>query len=168
VAAPASTGRQLIVDGDLEGAVTVGRPDPAFALLDPDPLRFRSRKVLDFAHFDVRELQRTGVGASFDLRSADGETWSGTAADRPVDGAVVARIVSALGNLRADSFLASAPAGAPAVVLDVAILPPGSPAPQWHRVQLWDGCLGRVDRKVAFRLDSQACNELRLDPAPKR
>ena len=67
-------------------AVTVGRADPAYALLAPDPLRFRSRKVLDFAHFDVRELKRVGGGVTFDVHSTDGETWTSPQAQGAVDG----------------------------------------------------------------------------------
>ncbi|HVY37849.1 MAG TPA: DUF4340 domain-containing protein [Polyangia bacterium] len=164
-----SQGRRLIVDGDAEGAVTVGRADPAFPLLDPDPLRFRSRKVLDFAHFDVRELQRTGRGGGFDLRSADGETWSRVPGGEPVDGATAARIVGRLGNLRAERFLESAPSEPATVVLRVEIQPPGSHAtPEWHRLDLWDGCVARTDDGAVFRLSADACSELRLDPTPKR
>jgi len=166
--ARADLGRRLIVDGHTEDAVTVGRSDPAFALLDPDFLRFRSRTVLDFAHFDVRELQRTGRGSAFDVRSADGETWSRVTPGEPVDGATVARIVGRLGNLRAESFLASAPSGPAPVVLRVQIQPPGShAAPVWHRLDLWDGCVGRADDKAVFQIPRDACEELRLDPAAK-
>lgn len=167
--ARAGQGRRLIVDGHAEDAVTVGRSDPAFALLDPDYLRFRSRKVLDFAHFDARGLQRTGGGVSFDLRSADGETWSRVTPGAPVDDAAVARIVGRLGNLRAERFLTSPPAGPATVVLHVQIQPPGShTAPEWHRVDLWDACVGRADNKTVFQIPRDACDELRLDPTPKR
>lgn len=166
--ARADQGRRLIVDGRTEDAVTVGRSDPAFALLDPDFLRFRSRKVLDFAHFDARELQRSGRGGSFDLRSADGETWSRTTPGTPVDDTIVGRIVGRLGNLRAERFVAAAPAGPAAVVLHVQIQPPTVHAPPvWHRVDLWDGCVGRADDKAVFQIPRDACEELRLDPAAK-
>ncbi len=76
VTAPARTGRRIIVGDQPDDGLTVGRADPAYALLAPDPLRFRSRKVLDFAHFDVREVKRVGGGVTFDVHSTDGETWT--------------------------------------------------------------------------------------------
>ncbi len=163
--ARADQGRRLIVDGRTEDAMTVGPSDPAFALLDPDFRRFRSRKVLDFAHFDARELQRTGRGASFDLRSPDGETWSRLAPGAPVDDKAVARIIGRLGNLRAERFVTAAPAGPAAVVLRVQIQAAAAQAPAvWHRVDLWDGCVGRADDKAVFQIPRDACDDLRLDP----
>jgi hypothetical protein len=168
VAAPAGTGRRLVIDDRTDDAVTVGRSDPAYALLAPDPLRFRSRKVLDFAHFDVRELKRTGAGVTFDVHSTDGETWINPHPGGPIDPAAIGRVVAVLGNLRADSFLAMVPPAPPDIVLDVAVQAPGAPIPVWHRLQLWGGCVARVDEKVIFRIARAACNELRLNPAPKR
>ncbi|MFL5304603.1 MAG: DUF4340 domain-containing protein [Polyangia bacterium] len=167
VSAPATSGRRIIVgDGPYE-AVTVGPEDPAYALLEPDPLRFRSRKVLDFAHFDVRELKRVGGGVTFDLHSTDGETWTSPQAQRAVDRVTVDRLLAALGNLRAERFLASALRVSPRIVLDVAVQPPGASVPVWHRVELWDDCVGRADEKLAFQIARAPCNELRLDPASK-
>ena len=79
----------------------------------------------------------------------------------------VDRIVAALGNLRAESFLASAPRVPPRIALDVAVQPPGAPVAVWHRLQLWDGCVGRADDELAFQIAPAPCNELRLDPASK-
>jgi Domain of unknown function (DUF4340) len=167
VMAGATTGRRIIVGDQADDGVTVGRADPAYALLEPDPLRFRSRKVLDFAHFDVRELKRVGGGVTFDLHSTDGETWTRPQAQRAVDRVTVDRLLAALGNLRAERFLASALRVSPRIVLDVAVQPPGASVPVWHRVELWDDCVGRADEKLAFQIAGGPCNELRLDPASK-
>ncbi|HVV16261.1 MAG TPA: DUF4340 domain-containing protein [Polyangia bacterium] len=168
VTAPAKIGRRIVAGDQPDDGVTVGRADPAYDLLAPDPLRFRSRKVLDFAHFDVREVKRVGGGVTFDLHTTDGETWSSAQHQGAIDRAAADRIVAALGNLRAEGFLASAPRGPPQIALDVAVQPPGAPAPAWHRLALWEGCVGRADDKLAFRIARAPCNELRLDPAPKR
>ncbi len=110
VTAPGRAGRRLIVNGATEQAVTVVPADQTYAELDPDPLRFRSRKVLDFAHFDARQLRRISASGTVDARSADGETWTSTPS---VDSAAVARIAAALGNLRAATWLPRPPGGAP-------------------------------------------------------
>ena len=51
--------RHLAVEARYRETADVAPGDPGYALLDPDPLRFRDRAVLDFAHFDARELRRT-------------------------------------------------------------------------------------------------------------
>jgi hypothetical protein len=160
---PAAHGRRLVVDGATDDAVTVGPRDPAYAALDPDPLRFRARAVLDFAHFDLRELRRISASGTLDVTTRDGETWAGAA----VDQAAVRGVVSALGNLRADAFLPHPPKGHPDLVLEVSIQPPGDPAPVRYSVQLWPGCDGQVDDASAFRIAPAACNELRVDPAKR-
>jgi hypothetical protein len=157
---PAARGRRLLVDGASEDAVTIGPRDPAYALLDPDPLRFRARGVLDYAHFDVRELRRISAGGTLDLTTRDGETWAGAAVDQEA----VGRLVSALGNLRAAAFLPHAPKGRPDLVLEVSVQPPGDPAPARHTVQLWPGCAAQADDGGAFRIAPAACEQLRADP----
>jgi hypothetical protein len=143
--------------------------DPGYALVDPDPLRFRDRLVLDFAHFDARELRRSAGGQSVELTSADGENWRvvappGAAADRTN----AARVVGALGNLRAEAFVPAEKAtGAPELSLAIAVQPPGEPAPIRHTLELYKrkeapGCTGRLDRDVAFTLAPAVCDELRL------
>jgi hypothetical protein len=164
VTAPARTGRRLIVDGDAAGAVTVGPRDPAYALLSPDPLRFRSRQVLDFAHFDVRELKRAGGGVAYDARSPDGERWTSARPGQAIDPAATGRVVAALGNLRAERFEPRPPAGAPSVVLEVEVQPPGAPAPERHELELWSGCAARTEDGSVFQIAPPACAELRLDP----
>jgi len=162
VTVPAAQGRRLIVDG--ADAVTVGGRDAAYALLDPDPMRFRARSVLDFAHFDLRELRRISAGGTFDVTTRDGETWASVPPGAAFDRAAVGRISSALGNLRAESFLSRPPPGRPDLVLEVQVQPPGEPVPVRHAVQLWPTCVGQTEDAGAFRIPRAACQELRADP----
>jgi hypothetical protein len=162
--------RRLTVDGGTRETVALSPGDPGYALLDPDPLRFRDRAVLDFAHFDARELERSAGGQSVELTSADGDSWrvvapAGAAADRTS----AARVVGALGNLRVETYLPAqkVPPGPPEVSLAIAIQPPGEAAPIRHTLELYKkkeapGCTGRLDLDVAFTLAPAACDELRL------
>jgi hypothetical protein len=162
--------RHLTIDGGTRETVAVSRGDPGYALLDSDPLRFRDRAVLDFAHFDARELGRSAGGQTVQLTSPDGDSWrvvapAGGAADRTN----VARVVGALGNLRAEAFVPAekAPTVPPEVSLAIAVQPPGEAAPARHTLELYKrkeapGCTGRLDRDVVFTLAPAACDELRL------
>src|SRR3954453_18656011 len=67
--------RRLTIDGRTHETALVAPGDPGYGLVDPDPLRFRDRLVLDFAHFDARELRRSGDGQTVELTSADGDEW---------------------------------------------------------------------------------------------
>jgi hypothetical protein len=162
--------RHLTIDARPGETVAVSPGDPGYALVDPDPLRFRDRAVLDFAHFDARELERSAGGQTVQLTSPDGDSWrvvapAGAAADRTS----AARVVGALGNLRVETYLPAekAPAGAPEVSLAITVQPPGEPAPIRHTLELYKskeapGCTGRLDRDVAFTLAPAVCEELRL------
>ena len=162
--------RRLTIDGPARETAAASPGDPGYALLDPDPLRFRDRVVLDFAHFDARELERSAGGQTVALASADGDSWrvvtpAGAAADRTN----AARVVGALGNLRVETYVPAqkAPSEAPEVSLAIAVQPPGEAAPTRHRLELYKkkeapGCTGRLDRDVAFTLAPAACDELRL------
>ena len=162
--------RRLTIDGRTHETAAVPPGAPGYALLEPDPLRFRDRLVLDFAHFDARELRRSAGGQTVALTSTDGDSWRvvtppGAAADRTN----AARVVGALGNLRAEAFLPAAKSlpGAPELSLSIAIQPPGEPALTRHTLELYKrkeapGCTGRLDGDVAFTLAPAACDELRL------
>ncbi len=160
--------RRLTLDGRAREVAEVAPGDPGYALLDPDPLRFRDRGALDFAHFDARELRRSDAGGAVALASTDGDAWrvvapAGAAADRTN----VARVVGALGNLRVEAFAAQPPAGAPELTLEVAVQAPGEHAPTRHTLELHKkkeapGCTGRLDHDVAFTLEEAVCDELRL------
>jgi len=162
--------RRLTIDGRMREAVAVSPGAPGYALVDPDPLRFRDRVVLDFAHFDARELERSGGGQTVELTSADGDSWRVVApAAAALDRTNAARVIGVLGNLRAEAFVPSqkAPPGAPEVSLAIAIKPPGEAAPTRHTLELYKnkeapGCTGRLDRDVVFTLAPAVCDELRL------
>ncbi len=160
--------RRLTIDGRAREVVEISPGDPGYALVDPDPLRFRDRAVLDFAHFDARELRRATAAGAVALASSDGDTWRVLApAGAAADGTNVARVIGALGNLRAEAFAAKPPAGAPEVTLEVAVQPPGEATPTRHLIELHKkkeapGCTGRLDHDVAFSLGEAACDELRL------
>jgi hypothetical protein len=160
--------RHLVAEGRYREESDVWPGDPGYALVDPDPLRFRDRAVLDFAHFDARDLARSVAGHAMRISSRDGEDWRPvTPAGATVDRTNAARVVGALGNLRAESFLAKPPTGAPELTLAIEIQAPGETAPARHRVDLYKtkeapGCAGRLDRDVAFTLAAAVCDELRL------
>ena len=160
--------RHLVIEARYRETADLAPGDPGYALLDPDPLRFRDRAVLDFAHFDARTLRRTSGGRTLELASADGESWRAVApAGAVVEGTNVARVVGTLGNLHAESFLTKPPGGTPDLTLEVAVQPPGEAQPARHTIELAKtkeapGCAGRLDRQTWFLLAQAACDELRL------
>jgi hypothetical protein len=160
--------RRFIAEGRYREEASVAPGDPRYPVVDPDPLRFRDRAVLDFAHFDARRVQRSTGGHTVELTSRDGEDWRAVSPARgPVDPGNAARVVGALGNLRAETFLPSPPRGAPESTLEVDVQPPGDSAPARRRLDLYKtkeapGCAGRLDRDLAFTLAAAACTELRL------
>jgi len=160
--------RRFIAEGRYREESTVAPGDPRYPLLDPDPLRFRDRAVLDFAHFDARRLERSAGGHTQAITSRDGDAWRPVPPARgPVDRTDVARVVGALGNLRAETFLPTAPRGAPELTWQIDVQAPGDSAAARHRLDLYKmkeapGCAGRLDRDLAFTLAAAACNELRL------
>jgi hypothetical protein len=160
--------RRFIAEGRYREEATVAPGDPRYPLVDPDPLRFRDRAVLDFAHFDARHLGRSAGGHAVEITSRDGEDWRALPPARgSIDGANAARVVGALGNLRAETFLATVPRGAPELTLEVDVQPPGDTAAARHRLDLYKtkeapGCAGRLDRDLTFTLAAAACTELRL------
>ncbi len=153
--------RHLILEGRFRQTVDVSSPPDVFALLAPDPLRFRERELLSFARFDVRRLQRTSGKDVQQTTSDDGTTWrSPSGAD--VDTANAARVASALSALRAESFVAAAPSGEPAVRLEVDVQAPGETKPARHTVQIWPTCIARLDTDATFTIGRAACDALRL------
>ncbi len=138
---------------------------PPVKVASPPPKPDRSPTVLDFAHFDVRELRRIGTRGTLEARSPDGETWS---SQPPADPRAIARVVSALGNLQAAAWLPKPPAGRPELVLEVSVQPPGEPAPIVHTVDVWPNCVAETKNAGAFRVAQPLCDDLRLDPASAR
>ena len=155
--------RKLVLDGAQREVVSVSAPADVFALLAPDALRFRDRRVLSFASFDARRLRRSAGSAVEVVVSDDGNSWRSPAGGA-VDAAAVARVVVALANLRVESFQTAAPAGAPAVTFEIDVRAPGDATATRHVLELHPGhetCAARLDREVSFTLDRALCDDLR-------
>ena len=156
--------RRLLVEGRFRQQLDVSSPPDVYALLAPDPLRFRARDVLSFARFDVRRLQRSAGKNTQQLTTEDGGTWHASSGEP--DAANAALVVGALSDLRAVDFVAAPPSGEPAVRLEVDVQPPGEPRPTRHVVQLYtrlNDCVARLDADTTFRLERATCATLRLD-----
>jgi len=156
--------RHLLVEGSFRQQVDVSSPSDVYALLAPDPLRFRARDVLSFARFDVRRLQRSAGKSTQQLTTTDGGTWHATSGEP--DAANAALVVGALSDLRAVEWIAAPPSGEPAVRVEIDVQPPGEPRPTRHVVQLYprpNDCIARLDADATFRLERATCATLRLD-----
>jgi hypothetical protein len=166
--------RRLLVEARYREVVSVPERSAAYALLDPDPLRFRDRAVLDFAHFDALGLRRVAAGEAVEMASDAVDGWrvvspAGAAADR----ANTARVIGALGNLRAEQFLSVRPARPRTLSLQITVAAPGDTAPARHTLDLYDPGAGKpctieLDRTAVFTVSRAACDELRLSPLAHR
>jgi hypothetical protein len=158
--------RHLIVEGRFRQQIDVSSPPDVYALLAPDPLRFRERALLSFARFDVRRLQRTAGKDVAQLTTDDGTTWRATSGAE-VDTANAAQVVGALSDLRAEAFTAAPPPGAPAVKWQVDVQPPGEATPARHALEVWPrndgGCSARLDADATFTPERAACTAFGLD-----
>jgi hypothetical protein len=159
--------RQLTVEGRYREEAELSPGDPGYALLDPDPLRFRDRSVLDFAHFDARDLKRSAAGHTVEITSPDGDDWRAVPPARgPIQRTNAARVVGVLGNLHAEEFVAAAPKGRPEMTLEIVVQTAGDGERQQHALEIFplpkSGCTARVDAGTAFVLAAAACAELRL------
>ena len=162
-----SKGRHLSVEGRFHQEVDVpaSSPPPVLALLAADPLRFRERRVLSFARFDVRRLQRTEGKTAQEVTTDDGGGSWKAPAGQTADAANASRVVDALSDLRARDFVEAPPPGAPAVRLQVDVQPPGEPKPVHHALRIFaakDGCVADLNEKTAFTLERAGCDALRL------
>jgi hypothetical protein len=158
--------RHLIVEGAFRQAVDVSAPPDVYALLAPDPLRFRERTLLSFARFDVRRLQRQAGKTIESLTTEDGTVWRAPAG-ADVDAANAARVAGVLSDLRAEEFVAAPPAGEPQTRLEIDVQPPGEAHAARHVVSVWtsndDACVVRLDADATFKPERAACDALRLD-----
>jgi hypothetical protein len=157
--------RRLTVTGRYPESVEVSAPADVYALLAPEPLRFRERGVLSFARFDVRGLARTADNGIEKVAIDAAGAWHAPVG-KTVDAAAVARVIGALSDLHAQDFVAAPPPGAPAVNVQIAVQPPGEARPANHTVQVWtraSDCVARLDRDTTFTLERAACDALRLD-----
>jgi len=160
-------GRHLSVQGAFHQEVDVpaSAPPPVLALLAADPLRFRERRVLSFARFDVRRLQRTEGKTTQQVTTDDGGGSWKAPPSQTADVANASRVVDALGDLRAKDFVPTPPRGEPAVRLQVDVQPPGEPQPVHHALRIFaakEGCVADLNEKAAFTLERAACDALRL------
>jgi hypothetical protein len=159
--------RHLSVQGRFQQEVDVpaSSPPSVLALLSPDPLRFHERRVLSFAHFDVRRLQRTEGKTTQQLTTDDGGASWRPPPGETADTANASQVVDALSDLRAEEFLESQPHGAPAVRLQIDVLPPGERQPLHHALRIFaakDGCVAQLEGDAIFTLERAACDALRL------
>ena len=119
-----------------------------------------SARVLSFARFDVRRLQRQ---AGKTHRSSSPPTtatvWRAPSGG-DVDAANAARVVGALSDLRAEEFVAAPPAGEPQTRLEIDVQPPGETHAARHVVQLWPlndgGCVARLPDAATRRSNRSA------------
>jgi hypothetical protein len=163
-------GRHLVIEGRFhEEADVRATAGDAYALLDPDLFRFRDRRVLSFARFDVRRLRRQEKGDAppVEVATRDADLWVVIAPPgADVDGTNLSRIVSALDDLRATAFRTKPPSGAPALHLDIDVQPPGEPRTVAYALALYDApagaCVGWLDAETIFDIAPAACTELRL------
>jgi len=156
---PGAKTRQLRIAGRLPESVEVSAPPEAYALLEPDPLRFRDRAVLSFAHFDVRRLRRTLPGQPpVEATTTDGDLWQ----PQTIDRANATRIATALGDLHATAFTTRPPVGKAQVTLELNIQAPGDPKPIPHTLVLFAGCFAQLDHELTFTIASSPCDDLRL------
>jgi hypothetical protein len=158
--------RHLILEGAFRQVVDVSAPPDVYALLAPDPLRFRERTLLSFARFDVRRLQRQAGKAVESLTTEDGTVWRAPSGG-DVDAANAARVAGVLSDLRAEEFVAAPPAGEPQTRLEIDVQPPGEAHAARHVVSVWTsndgGCVVRLDGDATFKPERAACDALRLD-----
>jgi hypothetical protein len=160
-------GRHLSVEGRFRQEVDVpaSSPPAILALLAADPLRFRERRVLSFARFDVRRLQRTEGKTTQQVTTDDGGGSWKASAGQSADAANASRVVDALADLRAKAFVETPPRGEPAVRLQVDVQPPGEPQPVPHALRIFsakDGCVATLNEKTTFTLERAACDALLL------
>jgi hypothetical protein len=163
--------------GGVSTVVRVGEPNAArgpadlLALLDPDPLRFRDRTVLDLARLDARRLRVSSRQQVVEVSKGTGDAWIATLpAGAVADSGAIDGVLGALTNLRAQRFVAPSAPFAQDLTLDLAEQPPGATTVVHHVVQLGvrrpEGCFARLvegDRKpVTFALAPAACDDLRV------
>jgi hypothetical protein len=153
VAAPPHAGKVRVERSGELGAASA--PANLFAKLEPDPLRFRSRLVLELARFDVDAIDiRTPVGQRRLRRDAD--RWVDLAS---ADVLTVERLLAPLARLAAERFALDA---RPFIARDILEIATRRGADS-TKVQLEiDGqCRARLTGVPVFVLTSDACQALR-------
>jgi hypothetical protein len=135
----------------------------AFADLEPEPLRFRSRAVLSLARFDVTRLDIRAAGQQMTLRQAPGGRWLRTVGDHTApaaapDPSAVERLVGLLADLHAEAFLPRQPFTSETTV-DIEVRT--GDTTRHARLELSSSCSARLTDTPLFSLGRAVCNDLR-------
>jgi hypothetical protein len=150
--------------------------------ISADPLFFRSRKVLQVARWEVKTITMAAGGATEVAERGAQEQWK---LEKPfaldADAGVIDRLLGALADLRAEKFLAGAPAFTPAHTLRVNTQPSEAAAtggdggvrkPATYLLEVGadapgGGCLARNAGTVMV-LAKSACEDLRVHLATRK
>ena len=132
----------------------------AFAALEPEPLRFRSRAMLALPQFDVRAIElRRGV-TTVRLKRESGTEWIREGEGAPPDASAVDHLLSILSDLRAEEFVTPAPGALKAETsVDLEVRSGDAPA-QHDRLELGAKCRARVNDAPVFTLPAKTCDDL--------
>jgi hypothetical protein len=150
------------------GEPTAARgPADLAALVDPDPLRFRDRRVLNLSRFDAQLLRISSARRNEDLEKGGDQSWRAIApAGATVDTAALDRLLATLTNLRVERYLPTDTKLTPDLTLNLTERPPGSAALD-HALALAPGagvgCRGVLTERAgttAFVLDAATCDAL--------
>ena len=132
----------------------------AFAALEPEPLRFRSRAMLALPQFDVRAIELRRGPTTVRLKRESGTEWIREGEGEPPDASAVDHLLSMLSDLRAEEFVTPPPAAFKAdTTVDVEVRS-GEAPPQHHRLELAAKCRARVDDTPVFTLPARTCGDL--------
>ena len=146
------------------GETTSGLVDAAaFADLEPEPLRFRSRAVLSLARFDVTSLDIRAAGQQITLRQAPGGRWLRTVGDHSPpaaapDPSAVERLVGLLADLHAEAFLPRQSFTSETTV-DIEVRT--GDTTRHARLELSSSCSARLTDAPVFSLGRAVCDDLR-------
>ncbi len=132
----------------------------AFAALDPEPLRFRSREVLALPQFDARALEIRGRRARVSLHRESGADWVRDGGGDAPNASAVDHLLSLLSDLRAEEFVTPPPGAFKAdTSVDVDVRSGEAPL-QHHRLELVANCRARFDDTPVFTLPEKTCDDL--------
>jgi len=152
--APPRAGRARVERTGELGAATAAAA--LFADLDPDPLRFRSRQVLELPRFDVTAIDIRAPAGQRRLKRESADQWTGLGS---VDSAVVDKLLAPLASLTAERFVADP---RPFVARDtLAITSQRGTEVARVQLELDAQCRARLTGTPAFVLKPETCEALR-------
>lgn len=137
--------------------------------LAPDPMLFRSRKILSFVRFDAKKLVTNDEVAV----KGEADTWK---LEKPVgievDADVMDKLLGALGDLRAEKFVATQ-GRKDLRTLTVTVEPPAGakgekPKAETHTVEIGSDCIAHADGGPPFVVQKEHCAELRAHLATRK